>query len=169
MWVVSLTSRPLYPQGKSPWCQLVGSLGASQSRSRCGGEEKNTEPPPGLEHPIMNANKIVWPVCRKHHYPYFRIRKFSCLFEFHFFYNRRKSHIHTSFLCRWYSLFNTYAWINFKAENIWIAFSTHEQPLSIVYDILSLINLSSKILYRGKKKITRFWTFFLNLLVEYTE
>jgi hypothetical protein len=47
-WVVSFTSRPLYPQGKSPWYPLDRRLGESQSRSGRGGEEKNSQPPPGI-------------------------------------------------------------------------------------------------------------------------
>jgi hypothetical protein len=48
-WVASLTSRPLYPQGKSPWYPLDKRLGGPQSRSGCDGEEKNSQPPPGIE------------------------------------------------------------------------------------------------------------------------
>jgi hypothetical protein len=46
-WVVSFTTRPLYPQGKNPWYPLVG----PQSRSGRGGEERNSQPLPGLEPP----------------------------------------------------------------------------------------------------------------------
>jgi hypothetical protein len=46
--VVSFTPRPLYPQGKSPWYPLDRRLGGSQSRSGRGGEEKNSQPPPGV-------------------------------------------------------------------------------------------------------------------------
>jgi hypothetical protein len=42
--VVSLTPRPLYPHGKSPWYQLDRRLGGPQSRSGRGGEEKNSQP-----------------------------------------------------------------------------------------------------------------------------
>jgi hypothetical protein len=48
-WVVSFTSRPLYPQGKNPWYPLNRRLGGPQSRSGRGGEEKNSQPLPGLE------------------------------------------------------------------------------------------------------------------------
>jgi hypothetical protein len=48
-WVVSVTPRPLYPQGKSPWCPLDRRLGGHQSRSGHGGEEKNSQPQPGIE------------------------------------------------------------------------------------------------------------------------
>jgi hypothetical protein len=48
--VVSFTHRPLYPQGKSIWYPLGRRLGGSQSRSGRGGEEKNSQPPPGIEH-----------------------------------------------------------------------------------------------------------------------
>jgi hypothetical protein len=47
--VVSFTPRPLYPQGKSPWYPLDRRLGGPQSRSGRGGEEKNPQPPPGIE------------------------------------------------------------------------------------------------------------------------
>jgi hypothetical protein len=48
-WMFSFTPRPLYPQGKSPWCPLDRKLGAPQSRSGHGGEEKNSQLPPGIE------------------------------------------------------------------------------------------------------------------------
>jgi hypothetical protein len=40
MTVVSFTPRSLYPQGKSPWYPLD---------RRLGGEEKNSQHPPGIE------------------------------------------------------------------------------------------------------------------------
>jgi hypothetical protein len=51
--VVSFTPRPLYPQRKSPWYLLDRRLGRPQSRSGLGGEEKNSQPLPGLERPII--------------------------------------------------------------------------------------------------------------------
>jgi hypothetical protein len=51
--VVSFTLRQLYLQGKSPWYPLDRRLGGIQSRSGSGGEEKNAQPLPGLEHPII--------------------------------------------------------------------------------------------------------------------
>jgi hypothetical protein len=39
------------PQGKSPWYPLDRRLGGPQSRSGRGGEEKNSQPPPGIEPP----------------------------------------------------------------------------------------------------------------------
>jgi hypothetical protein len=55
-WRVSFTPRPLYPQGKSPWYPLDRRLGGPQNRSGSGGEEKNSQPLPGLEpsisHPV---------------------------------------------------------------------------------------------------------------------
>jgi hypothetical protein len=47
--VVSFTSQPLYPQGKSPWYPLVRRLGGPQNRFGHGGGEKNSHPPPGIE------------------------------------------------------------------------------------------------------------------------
>jgi hypothetical protein len=47
--VVSFTSRPLYPRGKSPWYPLNWRLGGPQSRSKHGGEDKNSQSPPGIE------------------------------------------------------------------------------------------------------------------------
>jgi hypothetical protein len=52
-WVVSFMPRPLYPQGKSPLYPLYRRLGGRQSRSGRGGEEKNSQPLPGLEPPII--------------------------------------------------------------------------------------------------------------------
>jgi hypothetical protein len=37
------------PQGKSPWFPLDRRVGGHQSRSGRGGEEKNSQPPPGIE------------------------------------------------------------------------------------------------------------------------
>jgi hypothetical protein len=36
-------------QGTSPWYPLDRRLGGPQSRSGIGGEEKNPQPPPGIE------------------------------------------------------------------------------------------------------------------------
>jgi hypothetical protein len=43
-WVVSLTPRPLYSQGKNPWYPLDRKLGGHQSQSGRGGEDKNSQP-----------------------------------------------------------------------------------------------------------------------------
>jgi hypothetical protein len=48
-----LTPRPLYLQGKSPWYPLDRSLSVTQSRSEGGAEEKNSQPPTGIETPII--------------------------------------------------------------------------------------------------------------------
>jgi hypothetical protein len=37
------------PRGKSPWYPLDKRLGVPQSRSELGGEEKNSQPSPGIE------------------------------------------------------------------------------------------------------------------------
>jgi hypothetical protein len=52
-WVISFTVQPLYPEGKSFWCPLNRRLGGLQTRSGRGGEEKNSQPLPGLEPPII--------------------------------------------------------------------------------------------------------------------
>jgi hypothetical protein len=44
---------PLYTQGKSHWYPLDRRLDGPQSRSRRGGEEKNSQSLPGLEPPII--------------------------------------------------------------------------------------------------------------------
>jgi hypothetical protein len=46
--VVSFTPRQLYPQGKNRRYPL-DRLGGPQSRSGRGGEEQNSQPPPGIE------------------------------------------------------------------------------------------------------------------------
>jgi hypothetical protein len=48
-WVVSFTPRPLYLPGKNPLYPLDRRLGGPHSRSGRGGEEKNSQPPPGIE------------------------------------------------------------------------------------------------------------------------
>jgi hypothetical protein len=53
--VISFTIRPLYPQGKGPWYLLDRSLGGTYRRSGRGGEEKNLQPLPGLEPPIIQS------------------------------------------------------------------------------------------------------------------
>jgi hypothetical protein len=52
-WVVSFRLRPFYPQGKSPWYPLDKRIGGPQSQSGRGSEEKNSQPLPGLEPPII--------------------------------------------------------------------------------------------------------------------
>jgi hypothetical protein len=47
--VDSFTPRPLYPQGKISWYPLYRRLGRPQSRSGCGGEEKNSQALLGIE------------------------------------------------------------------------------------------------------------------------
>jgi hypothetical protein len=51
--VVSFTPRPLRPQGKSFWYPLDRRLGGLQNRSGHSGEQKNSQPLPGLEPPII--------------------------------------------------------------------------------------------------------------------
>jgi hypothetical protein len=47
--VVSFMLRLLYPQGKSPYYTVDRRLGEPRSPSGRGGEEKNSQPPPGME------------------------------------------------------------------------------------------------------------------------
>jgi hypothetical protein len=57
-WVVSITRRPLYFHGKSPWYPLDRRLSGPQKRSGRGKEnkkKKNAQPLPGLEPPIIQA------------------------------------------------------------------------------------------------------------------
>jgi hypothetical protein len=49
----SFRLRQLYPQGMSPRYSFDRRLGGPQSRSGCGGEEKNSQSLPGLEPPII--------------------------------------------------------------------------------------------------------------------
>jgi hypothetical protein len=56
--VVSFTSQPLYPQGKSPLYALDRRLGKLQSRSGRGGDVKNSQPPPGIE--PWNPNRLAY-------------------------------------------------------------------------------------------------------------
>jgi hypothetical protein len=57
--VVSFTPQPLYRQGKNPGYSLDRRLGGPQSRSGRGGEEKSSQPLPGLE-PL-----IIQPVAQR--------------------------------------------------------------------------------------------------------
>jgi hypothetical protein len=52
-WVVSFTPRPLYLQGKIPRYAFDRRLGGPQSRSERDTEEKNSQPLPVLELPII--------------------------------------------------------------------------------------------------------------------
>jgi len=52
-WVVSFTPRPLYLQRKRPWYPLESGLAGPQSRFGRGGDEKNSQPPPGIESRII--------------------------------------------------------------------------------------------------------------------
>jgi hypothetical protein len=54
-WVVSFTHRTLYLQGKSSSYPLGRRLGGPQSHFGCGGEEKNSQPLPGLKLPIIQS------------------------------------------------------------------------------------------------------------------
>jgi hypothetical protein len=49
-----------YLQGKSPCYALDRRLGDPQSRSGHGGEEKNSQPLPGLEPPIIQLSRLAF-------------------------------------------------------------------------------------------------------------
>jgi len=53
--VVSFMPQPLYPQGKETLYPLDKRLDGPQNRCGRGGEEKNCQPPPELEPPIIPA------------------------------------------------------------------------------------------------------------------
>jgi hypothetical protein len=50
-----LYAEPLHRQGKKPWYPLYRRMGGPHSRSGHGGEEKNFQPLPGLEPPIIQS------------------------------------------------------------------------------------------------------------------
>jgi hypothetical protein len=54
-WVVSFMLLPFYPQRESPWYPLDRRLGGPHIRSGRGGEDKNSQPLPGLELPIIQS------------------------------------------------------------------------------------------------------------------
>jgi hypothetical protein len=55
--VVSFTPRPLYPQVKSPWYPLDRRLDELHTPYGRGGEEKNSQSPPGIE--LKNPNRPI--------------------------------------------------------------------------------------------------------------
>jgi hypothetical protein len=61
--VVSFTPRPLYPQGKSPWYPFDRTLVGPQSRSGRGGEEKNSQSPPGIEPQENRVGRCGLDIC----------------------------------------------------------------------------------------------------------
>jgi hypothetical protein len=71
-WVVSFTPRQLYPQGKGSWYPLDRRLSGPQSRYGRGGEEKNSQPLPGLKSPIIQpgAQRYTTELSRLHIYIY---------------------------------------------------------------------------------------------------
>jgi hypothetical protein len=76
--VVSFTPRTLYLQGNSPWYTLYRRLGESQSWSGCGGEEKNSQPLPGLETPIIQ------PVAQRYNTDLSRFQQHNIKYKFHY-------------------------------------------------------------------------------------
>jgi hypothetical protein len=56
--VVSFTPRPFHPQEKNPCYPLDRRLGGPQSRSGHGGEEKNSQPSPGIEPPPLKYSSL---------------------------------------------------------------------------------------------------------------
>jgi hypothetical protein len=73
--LVSFTTRPLYPQGKSSCYPLDRRLGGPQSRSGHGGEEKNPQPLPELE-PL-----IIQPVAQRYTTELNRLLQIHILFN----------------------------------------------------------------------------------------
>jgi hypothetical protein len=59
--VVGFTHQTLYSQGKSPWYPLDRRLGGPQSCSGRGGEEKNSQPPPGIENEGKKCRSVANP------------------------------------------------------------------------------------------------------------
>jgi hypothetical protein len=53
-------SGQLYPHGKNPWYPLDRRLGGPETQSGRRGEEKNSQPIPGLETPIIQSVVIVF-------------------------------------------------------------------------------------------------------------
>jgi len=63
--MVSFTHQKLYPGGKEPQYPLDRRLGGPQSRAGRGGEEKNSQLPPGIEPPNSVASSYTdWAVPR---------------------------------------------------------------------------------------------------------
>jgi hypothetical protein len=71
-WEFSFTPRPLYPQEKSPWYPLDRRLNGPQSISGHGGEERNSQPLPALEPPIID------PVSQRYTAELSRLLGFKC-------------------------------------------------------------------------------------------
>jgi hypothetical protein len=118
-WVVSFTARPLYPQGKSPWYSLDRRLGVSQSRSECGGKEKNSQPLPGLEPPIMQS------VTQRHNIELSRFlsyarspRKIICEYCYTRVYPKVSGLAAWSENCKWYSSLPLDAIVSLFSESI---------------------------------------------------
>jgi hypothetical protein len=70
--VVGFTPRPIYPRRKSSRYPLDWRLGGPQSRSGRGGEEKISQPPPGIEAPnpdrparSQSLYRLSYPGCLK--------------------------------------------------------------------------------------------------------
>jgi len=60
MGVVSFTPRRLYSQGNRPWYTFYRRLGGPQSQSVHSGEEKNSQPLPGLEPPTIQETIEIY-------------------------------------------------------------------------------------------------------------
>jgi hypothetical protein len=69
-WVVSFTPWPLYPQRKSPWYPLNRRLGGTQSRFERSGEEKNSQPLPGIEPPSPSPHPSAIPLSYPGSFPF---------------------------------------------------------------------------------------------------
>jgi hypothetical protein len=69
--VVNFMPRPLYPQGKSPRYPLDRRLGGPHNRSGRCAEEKNSQPPPGIELRLLKKRFVhtVFLTVSRHAWP----------------------------------------------------------------------------------------------------
>jgi hypothetical protein len=65
MLVISFTPRPLYPQGKSHLYPFDRRLSGPQSLSGRGGEEKDSQPQPGIEKRKDFCKYMMMSMCKE--------------------------------------------------------------------------------------------------------
>jgi len=56
----SFILQSLYPQGNNPWYPVDRKLGEPQSQSGCNGEQKNSQPIPGLKSLIIQPTAQIY-------------------------------------------------------------------------------------------------------------